>query len=236
MVKILRLLTHIVLALILISVGIFAYAYLKYSEEIPTGITGEPADELAMKMLNTLDHDAYQNTDYLEWTFRNRNHYNWDRVNNTCEVNWQDYKVILSFNDNIPDKVYVHNFAVYDKPAEELIEKAKAYFNNDSFWLVAPYKVFDEGVIRQLIKRPDGSEALLVTYTKGGTTPGDSYLWLLKDSGEPYAFKMWTSVIPVPGMKASWDSWIQTASGARLPDKHRLLFLTLSMGEVKGLK
>ena len=234
--KILRLLTHVVLALILISVGVFAYAYLRYNEDLPSGITGEPADQLALKMLNALDYKAYQNTSYLEWTFRNKNHYNWDKVNSSCEVSWKDYKVVLSFKENIPHKAYVHNFAVYDEKAEELIEKAIGYFNNDSFWLVAPYKVYDEGVKRQLIKRPDGNEALLVTYTKGGSTPGDSYLWLLKESGEPYAYKMWTSIIPIPGMQASWDSWIETESGARLPDKHKLLFLSLSMGEVKGLK
>ena len=225
---------HAIAVLILLAVGIFAYAYIKYNEDIPQGITGEAADELAQKMLNALDFDAFESTSYLEWTFRNKNHYQWDRAKGNCHVNWKEYKVVLSFNESIPHKAYVHNFAVYDDQAEELIEKAISYFNNDSFWLAAPYKVFDEGVIRQLIKRPDGSEALLVTYTKGGSTPGDSYLWLLKESGEPYAFKMWTSIIPVPGMEASWDSWIRAESGALLPDKHRLLFLNLSLGDVKG--
>ncbi|MBT8253078.1 MAG: hypothetical protein HKN00_05975 [Flavobacteriaceae bacterium] len=226
----------VLLLLLLGFLLLFAFLYFYHREDLPTGIAGESADMLANKMLDALDHEAFEATTYLEWTFRNRNHYRWNREKATCDVVWKDFKVVLSLDQKRQDKAYIHNFEVYDEQADELISKARRVFNNDSFWLTAPYKVFDSGVVRQLVEQPNGDQGLLVTYTKGGTTPGDSYLWLLKDSGEPYAFKMWVSVIPIPGLQASWDSWITTQSGARLPDKHKLLFLTLDMGEVKGLK
>ena len=107
-------------------------------------------------------------------------------------------------------------------------------FNNDSFWLVAPYKIFDEGTERSLVSLEDGSQALLVTYTSGGSTPGDSYLWLLNENEIPYAYKMWVKIIPVGGVEASWDHWTKMESGAYLPKSHKMGPITLSMGDVRG--
>ena len=118
--------------------------------------------------------------------------------------------------------------------AIELIEKASNYFYNDSFWMFAPYKIFDKGVERKIIK--NNKNALLVTYTSGGITPGDTYLWLLNDDGKPKAFKMWTSILPINGLEASWSNWTTTESGAQLPTFHKLLFLGLEIDGIKGTK
>lgn len=45
---------------------------------------------------------------------------------------------------------------------------------------------------------------------------------------------MWTSILPIDGLEASWSDWIITESGAQLPKSHKLLFFTIDMGEVKG--
>ena len=34
----------------------------------------------------------------------------------------------------------------------DFIKTATDYFNNDSFWLVAPFKVYDNGVKRSIVK------------------------------------------------------------------------------------
>ena len=116
---------------------------------------------------------------------------------------------------------------------EEFIRAAEAKFNNDSFWLVAPYKVFDAGVERRLVKINEGENALLVTYTSGGTTPGDSYLWYLDDNHRPVGFDMWVDIIPIGGVHASWDQWQKTNNGAYLPLSHKVLFLDLLIDKLK---
>jgi hypothetical protein len=125
---------------------------------------------------------------------------------------------------------------VHDEQAQELIEKAITFFNNDSFWLVAPYKVFDEGTQRSLVTTKYGEQALLVTYTTGGSTPGDSYLWLLKDNGKPKSFRMWVDILPIGGLEASWSNWTKTESGAQLPTFHKMLLFGLEIDNIKGTK
>ena len=98
--------------------------------------------------------------------------------------------------------------------------------------VVAPYKIFEQGIKRSLVNYKN-NEALLITYTTGGSTPGDSYLWILDEKGKPVSFKIWVSIIPIGGMEATWNDWITCESGAILPSKHDLSIGTLDMGNVK---
>ena len=234
--KIFKIVVGVIIFITLPSLLLFGFVYFKYNEEIPTSIASEKADALAYKMLDALNYDAYKTTDYLEWTFKKRHHYEWKKNDNICDVFWKEYKVNLNLNDYSQSKVYVHSFKIEGDMAQEILNKAINYFNNDSFWLVAPYKVFDDGVERKLVTLENNEEALLVTYTSGGSTPGDSYLWRFDDTGKPKSFKMWTSLLPIDGLEASWSDWITTESGAQLPTFHKLLVLGLEMGEVKGTK
>lgn len=232
--KTLKIIIGVIVFFTLPSLVFFGFLYFKYDEELPYGKQGVEAETLAVKMLDALNYEAFKKTNYIEWTFRNKHHYKWEKDKNVCAVYWKEYKVVLHLNDIENSKVYVHNFGVQGDTAKELIEQATQYFNNDSFWLVAPYKVFDKGVERRLVSLENGDEGLLVTYTSGGSTPGDSYLWILDENGKPKSFKMWTSILPLQGVEASWSDWVITESGAQLPTFHRLLFFGLEMGEVKG--
>ncbi|MCF7559985.1 hypothetical protein L3X39_04990 [Sabulilitoribacter multivorans] len=231
--RILKIVTGAIVFLTLPSMLFFGFLYFKYNEDLPTGIQGEKADALAYKMLDALDYDAYKNTKIIEWTYKKRHHYEWNKVKNTCDVYWKENKVTLNLNDISKSKAYIHGFNTEREMAEALIDKAVDYFNNDSFWLVAPYKVFDAGVERRLVKTETNEDALLVTYNSGGTTPGDSYLWLLEKNGKPKSFKMWTSVLPIDGLEASWSDWVTTETGAQLPTFHKLLFFGF---EIEGIK
>ena len=210
--------------------------YLKYNDHLPTGQQGANADQLASKMLAALNEKAYLSTDYLEWTFKGMHRYKWYKSDNTCEVSWKDFTVILDFNNPDNSKVFVAQQAYDGVEKQDYINKATNYFNNDSFWLVAPYKVFDKGTERRLVQTEDNEEALLVTYTSGGSTPGDSYLWHLDDTGKPKSFQMWVDIIPIEGLEATWENWITTESGAQLPTFHKFLFLGIELDDVKGLK
>ena len=216
--------------LLLISAIVLAVFYFKNNESLPTGEQGPKADALATKMLKALDYEAYKNTRFIEWSFRGKHFYKWDKENDIVEVSWETNKVTLLTKTPEKSIVLVNEKQVNNN---EILQKAIDYFNNDSFWLVAPYKVFENGIQRRIVSY-NGKEALLVTYTTGGSTPGDSYLWILEENGRPTSYKMWVSIIPTGGMEATWSDWITTESGAILPTKHEMPVGTLNMGDVKA--
>ena len=222
----------IIIAIILLIVGFGFIYYFINNEELPEGKKGKEADALAIKMYNAINHEAFENTEILKWSFRNEHFYTWHKQENTVHVSWAENKVTLNTKQPEKSVVYVDGKITQNK---KLIKKAQDFFNNDSFWLIAPYKIFDKGTERSIVKH-NGKDALLITYTSGGSTPGDSYLWILDENYYPTSFKMWTSVIPIGGVSGSWSNWKNTEAGIKLPTKHTLsLFgLEISMGNVKA--
>ena len=231
--KILKIIGGVIIFFTLPSLLFFAFMYFKYNEDLPTGEQGQAADELATRMLNTLHHDAYEATDYIEFTFKKRHHFKWSKSKNTCEVYWKNIKVNLDLVDQSLSEVYISEEKHIGDEKEEYIQKAVDLFNNDTFWLVAPYKVFDSGVERRLIKTKDNKDALLVTYTNGGSTPGDSYLWHFNAAGKPKSYQMWVDILPIDGLEASWSDWTTTDTGAQLPTFHKLLAFGLEIEDIK---
>lgn len=233
--KILKILLKITAGAILLMLIAFAVIYAVYNKPLPTGNEGRAADELAEKLLKSINFEAYQNTRFLEWSFASgSHHYIWDKANGKVQVEWATYKVNLNLVNGAQSEVFQNNERVTGSDRLQRIKTATDYFNNDSFWLVAPFKVFDKGTKRSLVTKDDGSEALLVTYTDGGTTPGDSYLWNLDTSGFPLSYQMWVQIIPIGGIEASWDGWQVMESGVFLPTTHKLGPITLNMGEIRG--
>lgn len=229
-----RILKWMIGLVVLLIVGLFVWAWFK-SEPLPKGVEGKEADLLAEKMLKSLNYDAYKNTRFLEWSFRNnQNQYKWDKENGSCEIKWKDFDVSLNLANPEKSSVLKNGQKLSGTERSKIIAKASGYFNNDSFWLVAPFKVFDAGTRRFLVSNQEGEKGLLVTYSKGGSTPGDSYLWLLNENGFPNSFKMWVSVIPIGGLEASWDDWLVTESGAFLPKTHEFGPLEFDMGQIKA--
>ena len=80
----------------------------------------------------------------------------------------------------------------------------------------------------------NGDKALLITYSSGGTTPGDSYLWILDENAKPIGYQMWVSIIPIGGLYASWDNWEIMESGIPLPTLHTILVMDLDLENVKA--
>jgi hypothetical protein len=79
----------------------------------------------------------------------------------------------------------------------------------------------------------NGDEGLMVSYSSGGNTPGDSYVWLLDEDNLPYAWKMWVSIIPIGGLKIPWNGWIKTETGVMICAIHDTKLIDLKMEGVK---
>src|SRR5690606_6988091 len=132
---------------ILIGVAI----YFIVDEPVPAGTNGVEAEELTDEMLRMLNKKAYDTLEYVEFTFRGEHDYQWDRLNNTVTVMWDEQSIYLDLNKG-QDSYNLLEFKAYE------------YFLNDSFWLVAPFKIRDNGVIRSVVDLDEG-RGLLVTYT-----------------------------------------------------------------------
>jgi hypothetical protein len=190
------------------------------------------ADALAHKILKAVKHEAYKKTRYIDWSFGGRRAYKWDKEKHIVEVTWNDAKVVLHPNNLKQSIAYLKGKQIDNN--ESLVKRAWSLFNNDSFWLVAPHKLFESGIYRN-IEMIDGKEALRVKYSTGGTTPGDSYVWILDENYLPTSYQMYVPSMKMVATPATWEEWIETASGTMLPKSHTFSSGgKLSMGDVKG--
>ncbi len=216
------------LKITLVAIGLLilipVIALLIIHEPLPRGVASPEADRLAEKMLQAVDKPAWDTTTWVRWTFAGRNSYIWDRKRHLVEISWGGGNKALLSPDQNKGQAFVDGLPVEGDKEEQLVKTAMWLFFNDSFWLLAPTKAFDPGTERQLVDlKEEHSKGLLVTYTSGGATPGDSYLWILDENGLPSAFKMWVNIIPVGGLKASWENWQTLPSGAKYAASHLLL-------------
>ncbi|MEO1087328.1 MAG: hypothetical protein AAFY88_24085, partial [Acidobacteriota bacterium] len=170
------------------------------------GDVGPEADALAERMMAAVDVEAWARTGAVEWDFSGRQQHLWDRNRGFARVRFQDQEVLLDLNTR-RGVATRGGQTLNPEEVEPLLEKAWSLWCNDSFWLNPVAKLFDDGTTRALAPIPgsaDGAPGLLVTYGAGGVTPGDSYLWAADDDGLPQTWWMWTQILPVGGVKASW--------------------------------
>jgi len=214
--KILRILAIIVLSI----VALLFIGFLIVDEKLPEGEWSPEADLMAEQILTALNKEAWDRTSGVSWTFKGVHHYDWDMENHVVGVKWDGKEVALqpTFKTGI-----LANADQYEpEEIQEIVKTSWDYFNNDSFWLYAPFKVFDPGTERSIVKLKDGRQGLKVTYTSGGTTPGDSYVWILGEDHKPVAVKMWVSIIPIGGIEFTWENYAYLSSGAMIAQDHWL--------------
>jgi hypothetical protein len=223
----------IVLVIILV-LGIGGFIAIKYfSEDKPDGKAGTEADKVAQLMLDRLNKTAFDQIPYLTFEFFRGDHkYIWDKKDNNAVIMWGENKVVLNLDSQV-GVVYKNNTKAEGKDAEDIKQKSWSYWCNDSFWMIAPFKVFDPGTVRSLVDVEEGTYGLLIEYKTGGVTPGDSYLWILDDNYQPTGYKMWTQILPVQGMYVDWSDW-QDHMGAQLCISHTMVGKKVSMGNVKA--
>jgi hypothetical protein len=201
------------LIIAILFVVFFTGVYFLLSSSMPTGESGAKAEQLTDNMLSALNYQGYQKINSISWTFRENHHYRWDKKENVVSVTLDRASVKLNFDTGKHEAI-----ASSSANQDSLIQVAISYFYNDSFWLLAPFKIRDKGTTRKYVETADGP-GILVSYASGGVTPGDSYLWVLDDNFRPKYWRLWTSNVPVPGLKFEWKNWTQN-KGVWLATEH----------------
>ena len=192
------------------------------------------ADALATEILSVINKSAFDTLPYLRWEFfREGQKYFWDKKNNKAIIEFADYKVL--YNLNTMNAQCYKNRQMLDGDAHEAA-KQKAWSNwcNDSFWMIAPFKLFDIGTTRKVVTI-DNKRHLMVEYSSGGVTPGDSYLWILDENQRPYGWKMWRSILSIKGIYNAWSGW-QTFEGIQFSTTHDFFGKEVTMKNVLAAK
>lgn len=125
----------------------------------------------------------------------------WDRRRNRYRAEWpadapEDSVYVALFSD-WPDEgaVYRGGERVDSVGTDEALAAARRRTINDTYWLLAPLKLFDPGVTRTYA--PDSSdastEAIRLSFDDVGITPGDQY-WLFADR-ETGRLERWTFLL-----------------------------------------
>jgi hypothetical protein len=193
------------LIVLLAGAGLVFLTVIFLNEPLPEGKSGSEANQVANKMLETIGKSSYDSIRQISWSFPGDHHYVWDKKNNIVTVRWADYKVKFS-PETMEGTVRKGSDSVEGQEKTEMIKKAWSFYANDSFWLLAPFKIKDPGTTLSLVDVEEGT-GLLVNYSIGGVTPGDSYLWILDENFRPVSWKMWVKIIPIGGVEFSWEGW-----------------------------
>ena len=225
-----RLLRVLIVAALIIAL-LLGVATVAFGHPRPDAAPGPEGDAVAVRMTEALGQAAWDQTGAVSWTFASNSHL-WDRTRHYSQVSWGETRVVVDLETQ-QGRAFHGDQEITDRRAVRLVKKAYAAWVNDSFWLCAPFKANDPGTNRAAVP-VEGQDGVLVSYSSGGLTPGDAYLWLLGPDGVPTAWRMWVSVIPVGGVEASWEDWVTLPTGARLATTHRLGPATLRLGDVRG--
>ena len=187
-------------------------------EPVPEVKGTEEADNLAWEVMEMVNCAAWDTTGAVSWVFGGRNSHLWDRKRHFARVEWNECRVLININEKT-GLAWENGIQLKGTDAEVAVEAAWKRWVNDAFWLNPICKFFDDGTIRSLVTLKDGQQGLMVTYQSGGATPGDSYVWLLKEN-IPESWKMWVSIIPIGGIATTWEGWQTLPTGAKIASVH----------------
>lgn len=217
--------------LLLLLVG-FGVLYVIYNEPLPEGKAGAEAQALKEELYAAVNKAAWDQTRYIQWTFADRHDFLWDRERNLVEVSWGDTRVLLEPGTK---SGVIYEDGKRQEANQSTFDAAYRNFINDAFWLNAFVQLEDAELKVVDLKEEEG-RGLLATYPSGGVTPGDSYLWILDDNGLPKAWKMWVKIIPIGGIRTSWENWTTLPTGAKVAQNHSMGFMDVAITNLKSFQ
>ena len=156
----------------------------------------EKAIVIANKVVSAMGGlENYNNIQFVKWNFGKRILY-WNKWTGDVRVENPEKNLIILVNINtLNGKAFKNKTLVTDKKEiKKLLNRAKRWWINDSYWLVMPWKLQDPGVTLTYIKEDtlnDGKKAnvLQLTFNSVGVTPNNKY-WVFVDQND-HLIKQW---------------------------------------------
>ena len=217
---------------LLITLGVGSAAL---SRPLPEGEPTADADAAAQALIAAVNEEAWERTGAVTWGFAGRHTHLWDRQRTLHQLVSDGGDTVVRYNlTTMKGVATVKGETATPEKTDKLIQAAYAAWINDSFWLNPVVKAFDEGTVRIRVPLEEGGQGVMVQYRAGGLTPGDSYLWIPGPEGRPKAWRMWVSIIPIGGLEATWEGWIQLSTGAWVSTVHQIGPMTLTLTDVSG--
>ena len=190
-------------------------------------------DSLAWRMVESMGGlEAWQELPYLRFDFAVGQddervpvaHHLWDRRSGDYRVEWRersDSTYTVLFNVRTREGTAYLNGQPADSVRQMvLLNHAYRRFINDTYWMLAPVKVFDPGVERTYLADSSTAEheVLRLTFSDVGVTPGDRYLLYI--DAQTGRLDRWAFVLQGnPEAPPSYYRWIgyegfKTAAGS----------------------
>lgn len=183
------------------------------------------ADSVALMVYDAVGGpSAWASVPYLRFDFATGNdtvrqvraRHLWNRQNGDYRLEMnagEDTVYVALFNVHTREgNVYLNGQPVDSTRRAEWLERAYGRFINDTYWLLAPTKLFDPGVTRAYV--PDSStadtEVITLTFDDVGLTPGDRY-WIYADRAtgrmERWAYRLQSYEPDAAPTSLAWEGY-----------------------------
>jgi hypothetical protein len=170
---------------------------------------------------------AWDRTRYLAWNFMGKRRHVWDKTEGRLRLE-DGARIVLCDLDDGTGRVFENGVEVLDpEQRKKALERTRAIWINDSYWMFMPYKLLDPGVhlaYDGVEKLGDGRDAdvLTLTFESVGMTPDNRYrVFVGRDTGLVEAWSYFEHAadaapkftLPWAGWKRFGDIWLATEHG-----------------------
>jgi hypothetical protein len=201
--------------------------------DLPEAEAGADAEALTDRMLTAVGHGAWLELGAVQWRFRSSGPlFVWDLRGNRFRME-KGTRVVHVDIATREGTVRDGDRLLEGDARTRALEKAWSTFLNDRFWLFPFWQLRAPGTTRSVVELEDGRRALRVDYASGGVTPGDSYVWILDESGRPEAWRLWVSSLPFKGIEVTWAGWTEI-DGVLFATEHEAPVLSLPIVDLKA--
>ena len=219
---------------IAMSAGVACFVF---SHRLPESTPGDAAKALATRVEQAVNLKAFYQIPVLSFGFRDRNQHLWDKHRGLSRVVYGKEKEQTEILFHLSTKkgiAFYKGERLTGEAEAEALKEGYSRWANDSFWLNPITKLRDKGVTLSVPQ--DDPNSLLVAFSSGGVTPGDTYRIYLGEDGKPTAIEMWVSALPIKGARVSWKDW-QEVDGAWIANGHRFSFgASVGLTDIKAAK